>query len=610
MDEVEDSRMVSQTKFKSQLASGQAFSALEILEVGDYIIKCLEGMGVEYVFGIPGGSIEPFYNALARAQKRKTITSVVARHETGAAFMAQGYFQESGRLGVCCATSGPGTTNLVTGVASAYVDDIPLLVITGQSALKTFGRGAFQESSEYGINVVNIFNSITHFSALVTCSEQVPHILSYALSVAMEQGPVHIAFPMDVMRSSIQGGWSNNPYPYPFLRNKILPSTVLLGQLLEHIQASKNGFILVGEKAKGSAGKLVELAERLNWKVAVTPGAKGAVCHEHALFAGVFGMAGHKSAYLSFCTSDDAPILVFGSNLDEIDSLGWNEKTVCSSRVIHIDAKFSVVSKSYKAKLRVLGDIDMIVQYLLEKIQTKVDYDQSSCSVLMADLAVDKYMNTKPLNISDVKRNALSDQGLHPKEAIAYLEYLCPAHTRCYFDTGTCCYWAVHCWHQTQKRIAVRSQRDLFRVPMKFASMGWAIGAAIGAALAARDVPILCVTGDGSYLMSGAEITVAQELRLNIVFVIWNDSALGSVKHGQRLSNAERIAFELPDYDYAQHAKCLGVQSMRVESIEDLKSSSLEVCFRSPGPILLDFVIDSEQTPPMNSRVAVLNDDI
>lgn len=131
-------------------------------EGGDLILGYLEQLGVEYVFGIPGGAIEPFYNALARSERRNSIRAVVARHETGAAFMAEGYARNTGRLGVCCSTTGPGATNLITGVASAYENQIPMLVITPQTALSHFGRKALQESSDTAINTVGMFQHCTH----------------------------------------------------------------------------------------------------------------------------------------------------------------------------------------------------------------------------------------------------------------------------------------------------------------------------------------------------------------------------------------------------------------------------------------------------------------
>ena len=143
-------------------------NSLRAPEYGDLLVSYLEQLGVEYVFGIPGGAIEPFYNALARSERRGGPRAVIARHETGAAFMADGYARNTGKLGVVCSTTGPGATNMVTGVASAYENHVPMLVITAQTAISSFGRGAFQDSSGDGVDIVNIYQSITRYNSLVS----------------------------------------------------------------------------------------------------------------------------------------------------------------------------------------------------------------------------------------------------------------------------------------------------------------------------------------------------------------------------------------------------------------------------------------------------------
>ena len=158
-----------------------------MIENGDLILKYLERLGIEYVFGVSGGSIEPFYNALARSERHGGPESILARHETGAAFMADGYARLTGKLGVCCSTSGPGSTNLITGVSNAYMDNIPLLVITGQPAIEKFGMGAWQEGSCTSINTVEMFSHCTRFSSLVSHPAQLEAKLIQAISFALKQ---------------------------------------------------------------------------------------------------------------------------------------------------------------------------------------------------------------------------------------------------------------------------------------------------------------------------------------------------------------------------------------------------------------------------------------
>ena len=177
-----------------------------MIENGDLILNYLDRLGIEYVFGVPGGSIEPFYNALARSERNGGPKAILARHEAGAAFMADGYARATGKIGVCCATSGPGATNLITGVANAYSDSISLLVITAQPAIEKFGLGAFQEGSCTGINTMSMFESCTRYNTLVSHSAQLETKLLQAISYTKSNrpGPAHLSIPLDIMRAKVE----------------------------------------------------------------------------------------------------------------------------------------------------------------------------------------------------------------------------------------------------------------------------------------------------------------------------------------------------------------------------------------------------------------------
>src|SRR6185369_2860841 len=213
----------------------------EMPQVADLIVSYLEQMGVEYVFGIPGGAIEPLYNALARSSRRGGPRPVVARHEAGAAFMADGYARETGRIGVCCATSGPGATNLITGVACAFDNGIPMLVITGQPSLPSFGKRALQESACTGINTLGMFRHCTRYNSLISHPEQIESKLITALQRAVRapRGPVHLSIPLDIMKSP-----SPVSKPSYDIAAKLRPTSLLdadaTDDLIELLQDAKN----------------------------------------------------------------------------------------------------------------------------------------------------------------------------------------------------------------------------------------------------------------------------------------------------------------------------------------------------------------------------------
>src|SRR5450759_3159349 len=266
------------------------------MEAADLLVAYLEQIGVEYVFGVPGAAIEPLYNALARSARRGGPRPIVARHETGAAFMADGYARETGKIGVCCATSGPGATNLITGVACAYENEIPLLVITGQSSLRLLGRGALQESSGAGIDIVAMFRTCTRYSALISHPDQLERQLTNALLSAYQPtpGPVHLSIPMDVHRSLLKCGPSYN------LAHLLQPLSAVDDAAVRELQAqlaqAQRVVVLIGSGCGEAIDLVIELVERMGAVFVVTPDAKGFISPRHPLYRGVFGFAGHRSA--------------------------------------------------------------------------------------------------------------------------------------------------------------------------------------------------------------------------------------------------------------------------------------------------------------------------
>ena len=269
-----------------------------IQDIADLIVSYLEQIGVRYVFGVPGGAIEPFYSALARSARRGGPRPVVARHETGAAFMAQGYAQESGKLGVCCTTTGPGATNLITGAAAANVDNVPLLLITAQTPLPTFGRGAVQESSDTAVDTVGMFDRCTRYSSLVSHPDQVEGKLVSAIMSACQApgGPAHLSVPLDVMRSPSPVNRPNFPLE-AMLEPPAMCDKAAVARLQRLLKNSRKPVFLVGAKCGEAVQLVMELAARLGAQVVATPQGKAWVNPCHPLYRGVIGFAGHETAY-------------------------------------------------------------------------------------------------------------------------------------------------------------------------------------------------------------------------------------------------------------------------------------------------------------------------
>lgn len=577
-----------------------------VLNVAELLTAYLEQLGIEYVFGVPGGAIEPLYNALAASERRGGPRAIVARHETGAAFMGDGYACQTGRIGVCCATTGPGTTNLITGVASAYANRIPLLVITAQTALTGFGKNAFQESSCTGINTIGMFEYCTVYNTLVSHVDQFEHKLVTALMTAFGSppGPVHLSIPVDVMRSATKQ--IRPSYDIRRLLDKpALLDVPAIEQLCTVLSNSRKVAFLVGEGASESIGAILSVAWLLDAYLLTTPHGKGLISPYHPQYRGVVGFAGHASAYDVLANNDVDTVLCIGATLSEWASNGWDGDLLLNSRLVHIDDRESNFTSTPMAQLHVRGNINTVFEALLEHLETS----------LPAEFVIGKHDSRPSIHPDNSTQyaftlddeDAFSDESLplKPQCLMRYLPSIFPPSTRYFADTGASFAWGIHYLHPFDRRLmgARNARGGLFRASLEFASMGWAIGAVVGASLARSEQPIVCITGDGSYLMSGQEISVAVQEHLPIVFLVLNDSSLGMVKHGQRLAGAECIGTEIPVTDFAASARSVGAYGHVIKSVEDLAALDGRELISRDGPTLLDVRIDPEAVPPISMRI-------
>jgi acetolactate synthase I/II/III large subunit len=305
-----------------------------------------------------------------------------------------------------------------------------------------------------------------------------------------------------------------------------------------------------------------------------------------------------------------------GANLGEWASNGWDTRTLMNHRLIHVDSSEGNLTRSPMARLHVRGNILTVFEhvlaslpsYLLEATPPALPKERRLLdSPLRGTARETKARETKRWHFQlDEEAKYYADSvPIKPQRLMRELTLLFPPSTRFFADTGNSMAWAIHYLHPFDRRMA--GQREgksgVFRSCLEFASMGWAIGAAIGAALGAPDNPVVCITGDGSLLMSGQEITVALQERLPVIFVILNDAALGMVKHGQRLAQAEPIGFVLPEIDYCAYATAMGIAAHTIRSPQDLLDLNIKQIIQRRGPTLLDVHVDPEEVPPMQTRI-------
>lgn len=573
-------------------ADSQALSAIAssspaapVSTVADVILQLLSRLGARYVYGVPGGAIEPFYDALARSERAGSIRSILARSEQGATFMAHGYALESGTVGVCCATSGPGATNLVTGAASAMSEQVPTLYVTGQPALKKHGANPLQDSSDVGVDVVRLLGAVTKFSSMVTSPEQLVNKLVSALSAALTvpQGPVHLSIPSDVMRAPLA------PISPERLANIVATldrprrlsqeiDLASVAALMARLSLAKAPVMIMGERSAMGRPEILEFLRATGMPAVVTPSGVGAIPWEHPSFAGVYGYAGHAGAGEVLKAAD--LVLAVGLGMRELDTNGM-EGEVFDSRLLCIDNQLT--TRAHMASLHVIGDLNKIFQVLCREAKHLPDGGQR-----------------RRFQVPPVDRGHVATAGrLHPAELMQALPGVLPAGTVLYADAGSSWAWSLH-----HGRIGENLSK--VRTAMGFGAMGFSIGAVIGAKMALPERPIAAMVGDGAWMMSALELSMAVEQRVNAVFLILSDQSLGMVMHGQRLGNAERIAHDLPQTDFCMIARAVGARCHRVSSVAELQALDWTEVFRGEGPCVIELMIDREALPPMQARISSL----
>lgn len=565
----------------------------------DLIIEYLKALNVDFIFGVPGGAIEPLYNALAKSEKSGGPRIVVARHEAGAAFMAEGYARDTGKIGVCIATTGPGATNLLTGVASALADNVPMLVITAQTPLPKFGRNALQESSCTAIDTVAIFKHCTHYNTLVSHTEQLNTKLISALmrTRRVPAGPVHISIPSDILRQKPE---TDLKITTDRLKQEfVLTDNAAVEQLTDMLSSAWRVALFLGKGCGAAIGEIMEFAELTRAPIMTGPAGKRWINGFHPLYRGVFGFAGHESAEMTMQDDSIDLILAVGTPITELGTGGW-QGSLLSDRLVHIDSTVEHFSRSPMAQLHVCGDIREVFKTLNEKVRMGIKWGRSWDAVdPVKQNFLNHYMPSTDhgfqIRLKDPEKCHSDSVPLKPQRIATEFARNIPSSFRILLDAGNVWSWFTHYFHRA-------SAKGHYHIAMGFGSMGWAIGASIGTSIGS-DKPSVCITGDGSYLMAGQEITTAIQQQLPVIYVVFNDSALGMVKHGQRLGGAEEVGFELPKISFAKMAESMGVEGLTITTPEDLLAIDWARLGSKPGPTMIDMIIDAEEIPPMGQRV-------
>jgi acetolactate synthase-1/2/3 large subunit len=550
----------------------------------ELIVKLLEDRGIRLVAGIPGGAVLPLYAALATST---SIRHILARHEQAAGFIAHGIARVSGRAAVCIATSGPGVTNLITAIADAKLDSIPLVCITGQVPTALIGTDAFQE-----VATLDIVRSITKRSFFVRRAEELPDVFDEAFSAAEHgrPGPVLIDVPKDVQQQIVwMPSTSRTPLPQTLPKAS---NTAAYDRAIELLAQSKRPVLYVGGGVvKARAQRHIRaLSERTQTPVTTTLMALGVMPPEHPLNLGMLGM--HGARFTNRALDECDVLIAIGARFDD-RAIGKASAFAPNALVVHIDIDAREFGKIRAPALAIHADAHTASRELLARAQA---HDRSSWLARIRELRGDFPLRTPRAN--DV---------CTPYGIVRALAELVPAEHIVTTDVGQHQMWVAQAFPVAEPHRWLTSGG--------LGTMGFGLPAAIGAALVAPEATTVCVTGDGSLLMNVQELATLAELQLNVKIIVLDNASLGLVKQQQNLFYGQReIAskFAIPT-DFAKVAQAFGITAYDLAHTTDARET-LQRALHTRGPLLVRVPIAADEValpmvPPGSANHEALDHD-
>ena len=546
--------------------------ANEMIKGARILLECLSRLGIKEIFGYPGGAVIPIYDEL---YSFKDIKHYFARHEQGAVHEADGYARSTGKVGVCLATSGPGATNLVTGIMTAHMDSIPLLAITGQVTSTLLGKDAFQESDIVGITV-----PITKNNYLVQDIRELPRILKEAYYIAStgRPGPVLVDIPRDIQLEEIPFDEFKKLYEQEFELEGYNPVYEgHKGQIktaIKMIKDSKKPLIIAGAGIlKGHAyDELKEFVDKTNIPVAMTLLGLGSFPANHELALGMIGM--HGTTYANYAANEADLVIAAGMRFDDRVT-GNPQKFLPNAKIIHIDIDPAEIGKNKLIDVPIVGDLKNVLAELNQKIP-KLSHTKWLDEVAKLKK---KYSLTFRKTEEDI---------LIPQEILFEINKLTKGEVIVATDVGQHQMWSA--------------QFIKFNNPYSIltsggaGTMGFGLPAAIGAQVANPDKKVLAIVGDGGFQMTFQELMMIKEYKLPVKIFIINNSYLGMVRQWQELFNDRRYSSVDLSYnpDFIKIGEAYGIKSIQLKTKKDLKKH-LKKILESDEAVLVECIVEKEE---------------
>jgi acetolactate synthase I/II/III large subunit len=544
---------------------------------GFALLDSLHRHGVEYIFGYPGGAILPIYDDLYKVEATGAIKHILVRHEQGAAHAADGYARATGKVGVCFGTSGPGATNLVTGIATAYMDSIPMIVVTGQVARPFIGTDAFQETDIYGITL-----PVVKHSYVVRDPKDMARIVAEAFHIASSgrPGPVLIDVPKDVALEEFDyvpvkpGSAKLRGY-----RPTVKGNPRQINAALQLIAESRRPLLYVGGGAiaAGAHEEIKQLAELFNIPVTTTLMGIGAFDEHHPLALGMLGM--HGTAYANFAVSDCDLLICVGARFDDRVT-GKLDEFASHAKVIHIDIDPAEVGKNRIPEVPIVGDVRNVLTDLLHRCKKTGAAGTPNQTHEWLNL-INRWRDEYPLIVPEHL------DSISPQEVIVEISRQAP-HAFYTTDVGQHQMWAAQFLKNGPRRWI--SSAGL-------GTMGFGLPAAMGAKVAFPDEEVICISGDASFQMCLQELGTISQYGINVKTVIINNGWQGMVRQWQQAFYGERYSCSnmevgMPDVELL--AKAYGIKGMVISDRSELKDAIAEMLAHN-GPVLVNAQVTRDE---------------
>ncbi|AKB70535.1 Acetolactate synthase large subunit [Methanosarcina mazei C16] len=542
------------------------------------LIKCLEKEGVDTLFGYPGGQIIPFYNELYDSDLRH----ILVRHEQAAAHAADGYARATGKTGVCVSTSGPGATNLVTGIATAYMDSVPIVALTGQVPRSLIGNDAFQEADITGITM-----PITKHNYLVQDPQEIPRIVKEAFHIAStgRPGPVLIDLPKDVQNIEI-----DLHYPERVELRGYKPTykgnTQQIKRAAEEIANSCRPIIYAGGGviSSNASAELIEFAETIKAPVTTTLMGISSIPTEHPLYVGMLGMHGCK--YANYAIQESDLIIAVGARFDDRVT-GKLESFAPNARVIHIDVDPAEISKNVKVHIPIVGDAKQVLKSLIRYVQC--------CRSAEWIEKVNLWKKEYPLNYRECRDTIM------PQFVIEQISEVC-RDAIIVTEVGQHQMWAAQFFKYSKPRTFLTSGG--------LGTMGYGFPAAMGAKVGRPDKTVINIAGDGSFQMNSQELATVVQNDIPVVSVILNNGYLGMVRQWQELFYDRRYSYTFikGSVDFVKLAEAYGALGLRAERPSEVRPA-IEEAVNSGRPTVVEVIVECEANVyPMVPAGAAINE--